>query len=301
MKRFFTALAILSVSLGCPGDSTGPEEETIVSCPATESFCPTGSATLGYSGGAGAPTITPTNTQTTVSTTSSSQSVSGTTSATTNGNWFIIIDNTLRASGVLDVSSGFYSAEIPLFCGTQQVALSFATGENRAYYRSSVTQTSCVNAQFRVQLTWDTDNSDIDLHLVRPGGTYESSNDCYYANCQGTGLEWGASGTAGNPVLDVDDVTGFGPENIFIESGAESGNYRIIVYNFDGTPSTRATVKIFLNEVEVQRFTSLTLDSGVRDHWLVANVNVQTGAVSAINTYQVANPTLLMRAGKPKK
>jgi hypothetical protein len=305
MKRFFTTLGILFVSLGagCPGDSTGPEvEETIVSCPAAETFCPTGSSQLGYSGGNGAPSITPTNTQTTVSTSSSSQSVFGSTNATTNGQWFIIINDELRSSGILAVEGGVYSGEIPLFCGTQQVALSFTAGGNRAYFRTNVTQTGCTAAQFRVQLSWDTDDSDIDLHLLRPGGTTNNSlTDCYYANCQGGGLDWGTAGAAGDPLLDVDDVFGFGPENIVIGSGAETGNFRVVVRNFDGSPATRATVKIFINEIEVQRFTSQTLDSGVRDYWQVANVNVVTGTVSAINTYSVAAPARVFGERKTKK
>ena len=302
MKRIVTGLCILSVALGCPGDSTGSNDEEItISCPASEPVCPTGSSRLGFSGPAGSPSITPTNTQTTISTTGTSQSLSGTTSATSNGNWFIIINNELRAAGILGVSSGFYNTEIPLFCGTQQVAVSFETNGNRSYYRTNVTQTGCTAAQLRVQLSWDTGpSSDIDLHLIRPNGTVESNNDCYYANCTFSGLEWGASGPAGNPILDVDDTEGYGPENIVIGSGAEAGNYRVVVHNYDGSPATKATVKIFINEVEVQRYTSLTLDEGLRDYWQAANVNVLTGTVTPINTYSAATPARIVGGKKQK-
>jgi uncharacterized protein YfaP (DUF2135 family) len=301
-------LSLLPLSLlllgACGDGGTDPDDETFtIQCSASDPVCPVGSTRLGFSGVAGSPTITPSNATTTVTTSSSSQTVAGTTSATSNGNWLIVVENTLRASGVLPVSGGSFAAEIPLFCGAQQVVYTFETNGNRSYYRTNVTQTGCVDAQLRVQLSWDTDFSDIDLHLIRPGGTVESDNDCFYANCTFGGLEWGAAGAAGNPVLDVDDTEGYGPENIIIPSGAEAGEYRVVVHNYDGYPNTRATVKIYLNEVEVQRFTSNPLDEGVRDYWQVARVNVNTGAVTAINTYSAAAPAAIVggRAPKTKK
>jgi hypothetical protein len=301
-------LAVVPVMLGCPGDNaTGTDDDddddgALVTCAAAETVCPPASSTLGFSGPTGSPTIAPTNSQTTVSATSSSHVASGTTNATSNGNWLIVIDNTLRASGVLPVANGFFSTEVPLFCGAQQLVYTFTTGGNRSYFRTAVTQSNCVNAQFRVQLSWDTGpDSDIDLHLLRPNGLMQSNNDCYYSNCQGgTGLEWGAAGTAGNPVLDVDDTQGYGPENIIIGTGAESGEYRVVVHNFDGSTATRATIKIYINEVEVQRFTSLTLDTG-RDYWQVARVNVLTGAVTSVNTYSAAPPTRIVGDVKKSK
>lgn len=287
------------------GDGTDPDDPNTfaIVCNASDPVCPEGSNQLGYSGGPGAPTITPTSTTTNISTSATSQTVTGTTSATSNGHWLIVVNDSLRAWGVLPVSAGSFAAEIPLFCGAQQVTYTFTSGGNRAYYRTSVTQTGCTTAQFRVQLSWDTPDSDIDLHLIRPGGAVESENDCFYANCEGTGLEWGAAGSAGNPVLDVDDLSGFGPENIFIRSGAEAGEYRIVVHNYDGSPATHATVKIYLNDREVQRYTSNTLDAGLRDYWQVARVNVLTGAVTTINTYSAATPAVIIgaRAKKPTR
>lgn len=306
MKQWLMLGCLVMVAVGCPGDSTDPDDGDgdgeLVECSANEPVCPEASSTLGYSGGAGAPTITPTSSQTTVSTSNSSQFVSGSTSATSNGNWFIVVGNALRSSGVLPVSGGEFDAEIPLFCGTQQVVLSFASGTNRAYFRSNVTQTSCTAAQFRVQLSWDTNNSDIDLHLIRPNGTVGSSNDCHWTNCDFGGLEWGAAGAPGNPELDVDNTSGFGPENITIGSGAEAGEYRIVIDNFSETPATRATVKIFINEVEVQRFTSQTLDaSASRTFWQAARVNIQTGVVTSINTYSAAQPARVIGGLKRTK
>lgn len=53
-----------------------------------------------------------------------------------------------------------------------------------------------------------------------------------------------------NPTLDIDDVEGFGPENINIVSPAE-GNYKITVYYFNdqGIGSTDAWVKLYINGI----------------------------------------------------
>ncbi|MGC8926711.1 MAG: choice-of-anchor D domain-containing protein [Myxococcota bacterium] len=53
-----------------------------------------------------------------------------------------------------------------------------------------------------------------------------------------------------NPTLDIDDVEGFGPENINIVSPSE-GNYMITVYYFNdqGIGSTDAWVKVYINGI----------------------------------------------------
>ena len=221
MKRIamIPGLAALCFTLvvACKKDSTGPSGT--VTCQAGDPVCPPASLALGYSGPTGAPTIVPANANTSISSTNSSFSFVGTTNATTSGYWFLVVGNELRASGQLGVTTSSFSGDIPLFCGAQVVMYSFTNASGTSYWTANVTLTACATAGFRVQLTWDTgpSNSDIDLHLVRPGGSVSSATtDCYYGNCTpfDPALDWGVAGATGNPLLDVDNTDGYGPENI---------------------------------------------------------------------------------------
>lgn len=299
IARSSTTLAILAAAAlaGCK-DSTGA---ATITCSATDPVCPPAGLAAGYSGAAGAPSITPTNTGTSFSVSATAFALTGATNAGANGYWLQVSNGVLTAWGVLAVATGAYAAEVPLVCGSQDVILSFGTGSSRSYYRITVTLTGCQTRAVRVQLSWDTGpDSDIDLHLLRPGGSMTTANDCYYSNCQGSPLEWGVTGSAGDPVLDVDDTQGWGPENIFITSGPEPGQYRIVVHNYDNSAATTATVKLFFNDVEVRRWTSQTLDGAAnRRYWEVAKFDVTTNIITNVNTYSTT-PPVLMAVPAPK-
>jgi hypothetical protein len=70
-----------------------------------------------------------------------------------------------------------------------------------------------------VTLTWDKDNSDVDLWLIEPDGT-----QLYYADP--------SSSTGG--YLDYDNTDGFGPENIFYDASSSplSGKYEVKVHYY---------------------------------------------------------------------
>ncbi len=292
------ALAALAVA-SCKKDSTGPAQNlgTITCSSADASVCPPAGLTLGFNGTTGSPTITPLDASTNISVSNSAYDVIGTTNSAANGYWFVVISGTLRAWGVITVSSGAYAATVPLFCGQQGIVYRFDNGSARSFWYASATLTNCAVAAFRAQLTWDTNtndsiNSDIDLHLVKPSGTTNDAlTDCYYANCtpDDTPLDWGATGSAGNPSLDVDNTVGYGPENITL-SGPESGTYRVIVKNYSGVWTTHATVKIYFNDVEVYRNTSVALDWPSHEYWTVANVDIVNHTYTAVNTYSATAP-----------
>ena len=97
-------------------------------------------------------------------------------------------------------------------------------------------------------LEWNTNFTDIDLHLVRPGGRVFDilgDSDCYYAEKT---PDWGTRGDmTDNPFLDVDDVNGHGPETINLERTA-AGRYEVYVHYFDdnGLGGSNATMEVHL-------------------------------------------------------
>jgi uncharacterized protein YfaP (DUF2135 family) len=282
------ALALTIVS-ACSSDSSsngGP-----ITC-SDAPVCPSGSLAAGLTQPAGAPTIVPASINTNISTSSSSFLAMGATTATTNGYWILVQNGVASAWGVLAVSSGAYAGEIPLRCGAQRLFYAFTNGSGTSYWYLNVTLTGCSGpAAFRVQLTWVSDpSSDLDLHLLRPAGIFGSGNDCYYSNCTGLGLTWGTS----NPRLDVDDTNGFGPENIYLTSGAESGDYRVIIHDYDHTVGEVATVRIYFNDVEAAHYTSSPgLDATTHRYWEVAKVNIVTHVITPVNVFTSIAPTTL--------
>jgi uncharacterized protein YfaP (DUF2135 family) len=96
-------------------------------------------------------------------------------------------------------------------------------------------------AKLRVVLSWSTDQTDLDLHVLMPDGQH-----CFYGNRV---LENGAA-------LDVDVTSGYGPE-IFESPVAEHGLYFVYVIYYSGegmdvkgkpATITVATVTVIANE-----------------------------------------------------
>ena len=91
-------------------------------------------------------------------------------------------------------------------------------------------------ARLRIVLSWDTDGTDLDLHVVSPDGTH-----VFYGN------RVGADGGA----LDVDMTTGYGPE-IYANPAPQRGLYHIYVNYYGSGPSegrvTTAQVAVVTGE-----------------------------------------------------
>jgi uncharacterized protein YfaP (DUF2135 family) len=92
----------------------------------------------------------------------------------------------------------------------------------------------------RATLIWDNGNSDIDLYMRSPSG-----ETAYYS-----------SKTTGGMELDVDNTSGYGPENIYVVQ-PQSGSYTISVNNYARGNGVTATVYVYVNEVvrDVKRVT----------------------------------------------
>jgi hypothetical protein len=94
-----------------------------------------------------------------------------------------------------------------------------------------------------VQLRWPTLGADVDLHLIRPNGTFRSPNDCYFGN---RSPDWGIAGNnCDNPRLDVDCIRQCTVENIRL-SRLENGVYTVAVHYYSdhgrGPTTPRVTV-----------------------------------------------------------
>ncbi|MBN2493791.1 MAG: hypothetical protein JXR96_04285 [Deltaproteobacteria bacterium] len=109
--------------------------------------------------------------------------------------------------------------------------------------------------ELRVQLRWDTADTDLDLRILRGSTTDYCSNDsCYYANCVPGASPWpewdGDSGrTPGDPVLELDDIEGFGPELVLIQEPVDA-TYRVAVHYWGPGTGARswASVSVFVGE-----------------------------------------------------
>jgi flagellar hook assembly protein FlgD len=112
-------------------------------------------------------------------------------------------------------------------------------------------------ATMRIRLTWNSDETDFDLHLLKPGGEFWGEGDCYFGNdwpdWDGDGEYYDpndpANSDENDPYLDIDDTDGYGPEHITIYS-PPPGTYRVIVHYYDDYPygPSDATVKVTLFE-----------------------------------------------------
>jgi hypothetical protein len=111
-------------------------------------------------------------------------------------------------------------------------------------------QTSLGTGDFQATLTWNNGNRtgtpgyphtylpgevDFDLYVYEPG----SQTPVYWGNVNGT-----------TATLDVDNLWGFGPENIFVAPGkAATGTYLVMINYYHGDPAVTAsiTIRVFAN------------------------------------------------------
>jgi hypothetical protein len=157
--------------------------------------------------------------------------------------------------------------------------------------------TLVIASDIRVTLTWTGgDYTDVDLHFIDPNG-----ERCYYGN----------SFTALGAELDVDDVDGYGPENIIMEPGeAIPGTYYVEVNYYDdegwdGQP-IYATVTITQHEGSANEISNTYGPHmiAVPDYngsdpnawWDVASINFTTGMVNFAPGLRVNDSPRLSKA-----
>ncbi len=152
-----------------------------------------------------------------------------------------------------------------------------------------------------IQQTWDADDTDVDLHLVRPDAAYYSiPGDCHWRN---RSPEWGdAADPTDNPYLDVDDTNGFGPEIITLEH-TEQGRYLVYshYYSDHRNGPTNVAIEIHVGGEYVATVRRL-LTSG--DVWLVGAIDWdgRSGTFDPLDTIEprtAASPTAARTSPAP--
>lgn len=111
----------------------------------------------------------------------------------------------------------------------------------------------------RIELIWDHPDADLDLHLIREGGAFcDCASDVHYRDC-GREPIWFPQAPGANPRLDVDDRSGFGPENINIDGDGPTryippGAYTIAAHYYSSnsgvstwpTTTANATIRVYV-------------------------------------------------------
>lgn len=128
----------------------------------------------------------------------------------------------------------------------------------------------------RLELEWDRPGTDLDLHLVSPGAPVGSAGDCYYDN---PSPDWAPAGPTGDPTFAAEPVK----ETITVSDHAD-GVYTILVAVVAASPQgpTGATVRLFMNDVEVAVF-SATIPTSA-EAWDVATLSWPTGRIVPLET-----------------
>lgn len=134
--------------------------------------------------------------------------------------------------------------------GIYTAQLIVVTEDNRVSDPCTVDLNAIPAEALWIEMFWE-HAEDIDLHLLAPGGTYDSlTTDCYFMNCtSAAALEWGAAGAADNPSLDLDDTSGTGPENINI-AAPQFGTFTVAVHDHPFTSYAGAndvTINIYVD------------------------------------------------------
>jgi hypothetical protein len=135
----------------------------------------------------------------------------------------------------------------------------------------------------RVQLSWDTNGTDVDLWVTEPSG-----EKVYFAHKDS---EFGGH-------LDVDDVDGYGPENYTIVDPPD-GDYVVQVHYWSdhGYGPSNPILEIFLDEIPAARFGPQRLSDD--EVWDVAVIEMPSGRIRSGGQVALLPPALRPPERKP--
>lgn len=110
-------------------------------------------------------------------------------------------------------------------------------------------------APLYVQLTWDTDDSDLDLHLTNGDARpFDATGACSYCDKY---PDWGEPGAVDDPHLVKDSRTGYGPEAVYVaQPDAVVATAWVHYFEDDGGGDTTANLRVWVDDV-------LTVDTSI--------------------------------------
>lgn len=167
-------------------------------------------------------------------------------------NWTLISQPTGSSVRMPSGSGAIRSGFSPDLAGEYVGQLVVTTEDGRVSRPCTVTLESIPSEDLWIEMYWQYSGDDMDLHLLNAGSSSSAlttSNDCYYGNCVGSGLNWGyPSASTDDPTLDLDDIPGVGPENINI-AAPYNGTYTVYVHDYPGSVyngTNMVTVNIYV-------------------------------------------------------
>jgi PKD repeat protein len=194
------------------------------------------------------------------------------------------------ATSTTAVTNGFFNQEISVLSGWNTITVTVTSAQGCTASDTITIYAEIPTSGIRIELTWNTNDDDVDLHLVSPLGNpgdvpddcylFINPNDCYWANMN---PDWDNSGgpSDGDPSLDIDNTWGYGPEVTTLVTPPYNGTYYVIIHCYADWPpaGTTATVRIWIND-ELVFTASLTLYDW--DVWYCAQINWASGSGTVI-------------------
>lgn len=182
-------------------------------------------------------------------------------------------------NGSVPVLDGRFEAQgLPLFAGTNRVEVVVSgVGSGLGEARCSVAVASGLARErgIRAMLTWDGATSDLDLHIVGPGGTYLDRQTSLSSRSK---EPMNFSGEV------IDDLEGFGPETATVEAPPDGVYGFVVSPEFDGDdPGSNATLRLVFDGRPVTRgalgpqYLSADIQ---REIWVVGVLHIAGGAAS---------------------
>ncbi len=210
-----------------------------------------------------------------------------------------ILNNGRYVSAPLPFTNGTFDARQPISPGQNQITVS-AINEGGVGNASVNVECDAVSQVLWTELVWDTNGTDVDLHLLRPGAElFEFPGDCYFSN---ETPDWGAYGAGDDPQLDIDNTWGYGPEHITLNQVPTAGRYSLWVHYWEGDVTTNFTL-VVATVSGLRTFGPFELNySGHRDGEAihVCDIDLPSGNIIVDNTRSSHSMRIKVPAGIKK-